>query len=380
MEPNIKELLQKAKSSSAEDTTYYKSIEWKTKYGNGNAIIGFSTEQLSNLKRESLQNLTLSLLVILALSISLFSGIALSITKPLNKLISVAVDISKGNETIRANNLTGNIELRTLANSFNVMLDRMLETQAIRIDEVKKFNESLENQNNKLIELHKEKNEFLGIVAHDLKNPLSSIMLNAEMISNYYDRMQKKEILDYISKIGLVGKSMTYLIRDLLDINAIESGNINIDFQKVDFSKLVNDISAQYALITSNKNINLINEIEKDIQIYADSQRLVQITDNLISNSIKFSPKNKSIFIRCYVKDENVIFEVEDQGPGIKPEEMMMLFKKFTKLSARPTANESSTGLGLSIAKKLTDAMNGEIWCESELGKGAKFCLKFKTI
>ena len=373
---NIPDLLEKAKKSSYDEQLYIKITDWKAKFGNGSLIIGFSTQQLTNLRQESFHNLSVSLTVILISSILLFSAIAISITKPLNKLINVLSEISTGDLTKRADNTEGSIELKTLADSFNLMLDKIIESQNLRINEFKSFNLTLESKNFKLTELNNDKNEFFGIVAHDLKNPLASIMLNAEMISNYFDRIQKKDVLDYITKILITAKSMNLLIRDLLDINALESGNINLEIEQVDISALINNIISNYYQRAANKGIIINEKIDTSLFVKLDSMRLSQIIDNLISNAIKFSPLGKSIYVNCTLVDNNARIEIIDEGPGISPDDIGKLFTKFSRLSAKPTANESSTGLGLSIAKRLTEAMGGKIWYESEKDKGAKFIIE----
>ena len=99
----------------------------------------------------------------------------------------------------------------------------------------------------------------------------------------------------------------------------------------------------------------------------------LQVFENLVSNAVKYSPPGKKIFVRLKAEAGVVRFEVEDQGPGLSKEDQKKLFGKFARLSAKPTGGEHSTGLGLSIVKRLVEAMNGKVWCESELGMGAKF-------
>ncbi len=106
----------------------------------------------------------------------------------------------------------------------------------------------------------------------------------------------------------------------------------------------------------------------------------MQVIDNLISNALKYSPFDTTITIRVKAKSDNVRLEVEDEGPGISEEEMPKLFGKFARLSAQPTGGEHSTGLGLSIVKKMVEAMNGKVWCESEPGKGATFIVELPLI
>ena len=115
-------------------------------------------------------------------------------------------------------------------------------------------------------------------------------------------------------------------------------------------------------------------------KVYAnvDRQYLMQVIENLLSNAIKFSPPEKSIFLNLWVHEGKAHIGIKDEGPGISMEDQKKLFNKFQQLSAQPTAGESSTGLGLSIVKKYTELMNGNVWCESEPGKGAKFVVTFK--
>ena len=112
----------------------------------------------------------------------------------------------------------------------------------------------------------------------------------------------------------------------------------------------------------------------------ADANYIDQVIENLLSNAIKFSPSNKNIYIHVSVTDTNALCEIRDEGPGLSEDDKKKLFSKYQKLSAKPTGNETSTGLGLSIVKKFVEAMNGEIWCESEIEKGASFFVKFERI
>jgi signal transduction histidine kinase len=115
-------------------------------------------------------------------------------------------------------------------------------------------------------------------------------------------------------------------------------------------------------------------------KIYADEQALMQVLDNLISNAVKYSPHHKNIWISSLALGEVVQIRIKDEGQGMTEEDLKRLFGKFAKLSARPTGNEHSTGLGLSIVKRLVESMNGKIWCESEYGKGATFVLEMPRV
>lgn len=108
----------------------------------------------------------------------------------------------------------------------------------------------------------------------------------------------------------------------------------------------------------------------------ADPNVLTQVLENLVSNAVKYSPPDRSIFVRLKQLPGTVRFEVQDEGPGLSAEDQQKLFGKFARLTAKPTGDETSTGLGLSIVKRMVEAMNGEVWCESEAGQGATFIVE----
>lgn len=129
---------------------------------------------------------------------------------------------------------------------------------------------------------------------------------------------------------------------------------------------------------STEKSINLRFEPQiEESYVMGDVIKTIQVLDNLISNALKFSPFNRNIWVivKSDIENKITIVEVKDEGPGISQEDMSKLFGKFAKLTAKPTNNENSTGLGLSIVKKLVENMKGNIWCESELGKGTSFFL-----
>ncbi len=244
--------------------------------------------------------------------------------------------------------------------------------------ELKYSKDIILRQNAKLRELNDEKNEFLGIAAHDLKNPLSGIKGLAELIA--MGNMEEAEIIDFANHIKTSAEFMFGLITDLLDINSIEEGKLNLNCEVFPINALLNNAILEFKQRAEAKNIELISNIKTTyVMVNLDMPKTRQVIENIISNAIKFSPLNKQIYINSSVEKSNnfVLIEVQDQGPGISSEDMKKLFGKFARLSARPTADEHSTGLGLSIVKKLVEAMGGKIWCESQPGKGSSFKFTF---
>ena len=238
---------------------------------------------------------------------------------------------------------------------------------------------SLSDANIRLKNLDAEKNEFLGVAAHDLKNPLGIVMGYAELIAtggnSSHDRDQ--EDARYIIEAA---HRMIALITQLLDINAIEQGHFPLHITPCDLGLISAQVVTSYSAAARRKDITLhvANALDPriDPRVLADSEAIYRILDNLLSNAIKYSPPSHDIFIRLRNTFETLLWEVQDQGAGLTQADQAKLFQKFTKLSARPTAGESSTGLGLSIVKMLAEAMNGTVDCQSTPGQGATFSLR----
>ncbi len=241
--------------------------------------------------------------------------------------------------------------------------------------------ETLEHQNEKLQRLNDEKNEFLGIAAHDLKNPLSSIRGMAQMIVKRKQVELAEEELDEMShQIETQSNFMFEIITNLLDVNKIENGKLTLQMMPVEILMSLDNVVSRYQLAASKKNITLNFDTDADApQIYGDPTLTIQILDNIVSNAVKYSPTDKQVWVSLKedTAKKRIRVEVKDEGPGFSDEDKKKLFGKFARLSAKPTGGEHSTGLGLSIVKRLTEAMGANIWCESELGKGATFILEF---
>ena len=263
-----------------------------------------------------------------------------------------------------------------MADQISVLLDNALVVQ--KLDE---RTHELHEKNESLVLLNQEKNEFLGIAAHDLKNPLSAIKGYAEEIEEYYTEMPKEELIQISCLIKKSSTNMFNLITKLLDVNQIESGEIKLDLVNADILPIVQNIIKTYAKRTQEKNINLhFNQEGKDFYTYVDINTVGQILDNIVSNAIKYSPLGKNIYINLIENPEKIHCEVKDEGQGLSAEDQTKLFGKFNRLSTKPTGGEHSTGLGLFIVKKLVEAMDAKIWCNSELNKGSTFTVEFKKI
>ncbi len=266
-----------------------------------------------------------------------------------------------------------NVELADALKEVRSLHERVSDAK----EETDALNASLVEANQYLTNLNEEKTEILSIAAHDLKNPLQSIIMNSDLVLRYYSRMSKEKVLES-SRINLTtARRINEIITNLLDIHVIESGKLHLNIQEVDLNAIARDVAEQYRMPASNKDISInVQATDRPLRALADSHRTHEVLDNIISNAVKYSSHGKRIDVRVKAIESAVRVEVQDQGPGFTTADKEKLFEKFARLSARPTGGESSTGLGLSIVKRLTEAMEGRVWCESERGFGACFIVE----
>ena len=250
--------------------------------------------------------------------------------------------------------------------AYSLMATAFAETESTRAE--------ISSLNKHLVELNNEKNEFLGIVAHDLKNPLSGIRMLAKVLFDEAERLGPPDVQEFSTDIMNSAARMFELITNLLDINAIERGAIKVYLCDFEIAMLAQALTESYTQRATAKNIKLHFECPPDLPfVYADQNATVQVLDNIVSNAVKYSPHDRNVWVKCSANVKSVRIEIKDEGPGFTEEDKKKLFGKFARLSAQPTGGEHSTGLGLSIVKKMAEAMGGNVWCESEYGHGASF-------
>lgn len=322
------------------------------------------------------------------------------ISKPIDKMSIIARRIAKGDFEIKVDykakdsiGLLGN-SLETMGSSLKTSFEKIekqnreledySKTLEVKVEDrtkkLKQSNKDLQEAYKKVLDLNQEKNEFLGIAAHDLKNPLVTVKGYGEMILED-DELPKELRNEFLQAIVDSSVRMFSIIKSLLDVNAIEEGKISFDFDNIDFRSILDTVVPVYVDRAKEKDIEIINQSEPgDYWINVDMNFTTQVLENIISNAVKFSPSNKRIFTKVYKANNIVYCSIKDEGPGFTEKDKEKLFGKFTKLSARPTGGEHSSGLGLSIVKKLVELMNGEIYVISEPGEGAEFIVEFPEI
>jgi PAS domain S-box-containing protein len=262
-----------------------------------------------------------------------------------------------------------------LQNAYNLINEQIAQLTEQTV-EIELINTELARRNDELYETHTSRNELIQIVAHDLQNPLSAIMSYVEIMRNPNEISDEDKIL-FGNVAYETAERMTELVRQLMEtgrLNTQEFSTLNL--VAVDISDLATVLITTYKFRADVKNIKIQHEITPQCTVLGEEMALYEVLDNLLSNAVKYSPLGKSIGIKLYPKNDKIRLEVWDEGQGLSDEDKQRVFSKYGRLSARPTGGEHSVGLGLAIVKKLVGRMRGEIWVESEFGKGATFIIE----
>ncbi len=234
--------------------------------------------------------------------------------------------------------------------------------------------EELRQANEQLTILNREKNQYIGMAAHDLRSPISTAISYVDILRNddgTFDSSKKQRFLEIIEeRLSFSLKLMS----QLLDVSKIESGIIQLNVQRNDYVKLLKQTIEFNRLVARYKNISIDFEARNQyLPFMFDKAKMEQVLNNLISNAIKYSPANSHVLIKLDEGNGKIRTSIIDQGVGIKSSELSEIFQPFYKASGRPTAGESSTGLGLAIAKKIIEEHGGDIEVSSEVNKGSCF-------
>jgi signal transduction histidine kinase len=246
------------------------------------------------------------------------------------------------------------------------------EELKVLMDRVEEQNKMLAAKNEALEELHREKDGLISVVAHDLRSPLNRIAGLATLVELGQPLdTDGKELVTMMQKVCAEGNG---LIRDLLDINQFAQQEA-LALAPLNLGQFVGALAAHYTGALEKKQLTMVVHNDSDSVVQTDSHCLNRILDNILTNAIKFSPPGKRIFVETESQPAAVTIRIRDEGPGFHPEDLSRVFRKFTRLSARPTGGEGSTGLGLSIVKSLVEKLSGTVQLESVWGHGATFVI-----
>jgi signal transduction histidine kinase len=237
---------------------------------------------------------------------------------------------------------------------------QLVEQQKLLVDQLSKANAA--------------KDRFLGMCAHDLRNPLSSIRGLAELMDENAIGSLTNEQKEIVQTIHGASQSMLQLVNELLDVATIEAGHLKLAKEPTSVVEIVERSVHLSNIEAAKKNTRIeMVKLDSDPMVDVDRNKIRQVVDNLINNAVKYSPRGSIITVLIHANDTVAGFAVRDSGPGIPESERHKLFKDYGRLSTEPTGGEKSTGLGLAICRKIVEAHNGTIGVDNIPGRGAEF-------
>jgi signal transduction histidine kinase len=252
------------------------------------------------------------------------------------------------------------------------MVERMTEVN----NELTNLQRELARKNAELERLHDEKNRFLGMAAHDLRNPLGIIQAYAEFLLHDDALELEGKQTRFLESIHDSSRFMLQLVNDLLDVSKIEAGAIDLSPETTDLAELVERIARLNRLLASEKEIEVELQAPDSLDAVVDPGKIEQVLTNLLTNAVKYSEEGTTVRVELREGEDGVVLAVADEGQGIPPDELAELFEPFASTSVETTAGESSTGLGLAITQRIVQAHGGEIEVESEVGEGSTFTVR----
>ncbi|MGD9779814.1 PAS domain S-box protein [Methanomethylovorans sp.] len=242
------------------------------------------------------------------------------------------------------------------------------------ITESKKAREALIHAKNVAEEASRTKSEFLSNVTHELRTPLNAIMGFSDLLQESIEDKLNDNQRKYLNNIIAGGKDLLDVINNILDVSNIEAGKTNLELEDIHLEGLIQDVMTEMSSFASKKNIELQMELDPQVKsIRVDRNKLQQILINLVSNAIKFGKEKGFVKIRSKQMHDTLHIEVIDNGIGISTEDQQRLFKPFIQLDSSSTRKYKGNGIGLYIVKQFVDLHGGNVWLESEIGKGSTF-------
>ncbi len=288
--------------------------------------------------------LGIGVLLILASTIMGFI-ISRSITRPINKLMTKAKYISKGEYDKKIEINTDILEINDLINSINNLSQSIKEQENIR-------------------------KRLTGDISHELKTPLTNIQSHLEaMIDGIWEPTEER-----LLSVKEEAERLSSLVSDMQKLNKYDESSIKLKKDNVNISDIICFVIFQFSNLEKSKNIKIEYE-KKNINLYCDKDKITQALVNILSNAIRYSNEGSTIFIEEKLKDNKVIISIEDQGIGISEEDLKYVFERFYRADKSRTRATGGTGIGLTIVKSIVSSHGGEVKLESKLGEGSKFTI-----
>jgi signal transduction histidine kinase len=287
-----------------------------------------------------------------------------AIVKPIIHFRDTARTFGKGNLDSQVH-IDSNDEIGELADAFNTMA---IDLKASR-DKIKEYNKILE-------QLLDQKDEFIGQLGHDLKNPLQSIV---GLLPLLLEKEQDPRMKSHLEVLNSDAQYMKELILKTLELAKLRSQNIKFDFTTLDLQQLVKKTVENQKRLFEEHHISVENSISNQLTVYADALRIEEVIKNLLTNAVKYTPETGgNITISAEDQEDKVIISIEDQGLGMTPEQLDRIFDEFYRAHST-NVGIGSVGLGLSISKRIIEQHGGRIWAESKgPGKGSTFKFELK--
>ena len=253
-----------------------------------------------------------------------------------------------------------------------------LQLKALKDGIVDKNNayKTIKEQNEKILESEKIKMEFLANVSHELRTPLNAILGFSEILSTGACGELNSKQQEFVSDIRVSGLHLLGMVNEILDMSKIESNTVKLVCTKFFITRALSEVANILKPLAKQKKVRLIIDYEEDFEVFADYQKIQQILYNLVSNAIKYSPKDDEVVITAKEENKDFILTVHDNGIGIDKKYHGKIFAKFVQLDSAYTKKESSTGLGLTITKELTELHGGKVSVISEVNNGSTFVVK----
>ncbi len=290
-------------------------------------------------------------------------------------------DLAQFNDELTRINNDQTNALRSTAKDLALATERHGKRDAAIYGELTQLNNELANlqremarKNAELEKLNEQKNRVLGMVAHDLRNPLGVIHGYSEFLAAEAWPVLTEVQRDFVTTIKDTSEFMLRMVSDLLDVTAIESGRLDLDRQPTDLVELIERNITLKRVLSARKVIAFAFVSPPPLPLVSlDVGKIQQVLNNLITNAVKFSHRGNPVVVRLAAADGVVTVAVRDQGQGIPAADLPKLFTPFGKSSVRSTEGEQSTGLGLAIVRRIIEGHGGRIWVESTVGEGSTF-------
>lgn len=234
----------------------------------------------------------------------------------------------------------------------------------------------IKEQNEKIIESDKVKSEFLANVSHELRTPLNAILGFSEMLLEEKNGGLNQKQKEYVSDIRVSGIHLLSMINEILDISKIESKSVKLVPSEFTIFRAIKEVATILKPLAVKKGVRIIIDCEEDFEVFADYQKIQQILYNLVNNAIKYSPNDDEVVVSAKKYDNKFVLIIHDNGIGIDKKYHGKIFAKFVQLDSAYTKKESSTGLGLTITKELTELHGGKISVKSEVNNGSDFIVE----